>query len=52
MPGTPEGQGTLETRVTFQGMRLEVRLGDGRTLVLQAKGQGRHRLPVRDMEVR
>lgn len=48
----PAGPGALETRVSLQGMALEVRLGDGRRLRLRVQGQGRRRLPLRELEVR
>ncbi len=52
MPAGPEATGALETRVSLQGMGLEVRLGDGRRLRLRVQGQGRRRLPLKDLEVR
>jgi hypothetical protein len=53
IPPTMEAPGTLETRVSLQGIRLQVRLGDGRHLIILVQGQGkRRRLPVRDLEVR
>jgi len=51
LPPGPDAPGAFETRVSFQGMRLLVRLGDGRHLAIRLQGRGRHRLPVRDMEV-
>lgn len=42
----------FESRVSFQGMALDLRLTDGRHLLLVVKGRGKRHLPLRDLEVR
>lgn len=52
MPRDLEGAGAFESRFSFQGMRLTIRLGDGKHFVVLLQGRGKRTLPVRDLEVR
>jgi hypothetical protein len=52
LPKSLEAPESLVTRVSFQGMRLDVRLGDGRHLSILVRGKGKRRLPVKDLEVK
>ena len=51
-PAEMPGPEALETHVTFEGMRLVVRLPDGKHLVVLAQGRGRRALPIKQLEVR